>query len=63
MRTADTLAKTTAANAKVAEIFASDVPALPIANLTVGLITSPKLHGARRNAQQNIIFDKAWLEQ
>lgn len=62
LRTADTTAKVTLANAKISEIVARDVPVLPLANLTVALIAIPKLHGVRRNAQQNVIFDKAWLE-
>ena len=44
-------------------ILVRDVPALFIANFSQAVITSPKLHGVVRNAQQNAIFDKAWLEK
>lgn len=63
LRTADTLEKRTEASKKVSEILVRDVPVLFIANLDQALVASPKLHGAERNAQQNIVLNKAWLEK
>jgi ABC-type transport system substrate-binding protein len=60
-RTADTLDKRKEAAKQVAQILVDQVPVLFIANFNQAVVVSPKLHGVERNAQQNAIFDKAWL--
>jgi ABC-type transport system substrate-binding protein len=63
LRTADTDAKRIDAFRKISEIWVRDDPSVVIANLTQALVMTPKLHGVVRNAQQNVIFNKAWLEK
>lgn len=62
-RTADTPDKRKEAAKQVAEILVSQVPALFIANFNQAVVVNAKLHGVERNAQQNAIFDKAWLQK
>ncbi len=63
MRTADTLGKRREAAKQVAENLVRDVPALFIANFNQAVVVNAKLHGVERNAQQNAMFDKAWLQK
>jgi ABC-type oligopeptide transport system substrate-binding subunit len=52
-----------AATKKVAELWSTDLPGIPIMHTAQGVFWNPKVHGIKGTGLSAASFDKAWIER